>query len=149
MSTEIENEGGGSGSGSGGSSSSSSSGPTYGWQSTLQVGGVSLKNASNLNVEVTRTTEEVDVMGAEDNEWYVYNKLGYTITFTLKAFNIGGSAATEIETFQNACQNGTVLAMALDGVSGNFICTKCSANREAGKVVSYSVELKPTITSAS
>ena len=39
--------------------------------------------------------------------------------------------------------------MALDGVSGHFICTKCSANREAGKVVSYSVELKPTITSAS
>ena len=41
------------------------------------IGGVSLKNASNLNVEVTRTTEEVDVMGAEDNEWFVYNKLGY------------------------------------------------------------------------
>lgn len=139
MSTEIEN---------GGTGGSSTNTPTYGWQSQLSVGGVSLKNASNLNVEVTRTTEEVDVMGAEDNEWFVYNKLGYTITFTLKAFNIGGSAATEIATFQNACQNGTVLAMELDNVSGNFICTKCSANREAGKVVSYSVELKPTITAS-
>ncbi len=146
MSTEIENGGSGTGSG---SSSSSSSGPTYGWQSTLSVGGVSLKNASNLNVEVTRTTEEVDVMGAEDKEWFVYNKLGYTVTFTLKAFNIGGSAATEIATFQNACQGGTTLSITLDEVTGNFICTKCSANREAGKVVSYSVELKPTITASS
>ena len=123
--------------------------PTFGWQSTLKVGGVTLKNASALNVEQTRTTEEVDVMAAEDKELFVYNKLGYTITFTLKAFNIDGTASTEIEAFQEACQNGTTLNMTLDDVEGEFICTKCSANREAGKVVSYSIELKPTISSGS
>lgn len=125
------------------------SGPTFGWQSELKVGGTPLKNASALNVEVTRTSEEVDVMAAEDKELFVYNKLGYTITFTLKAFNIDGSASTEISTFQDACQNGTTVKMTLDDVDGEFICTKCSANREAGKVVSYSVELKPTISSGS
>lgn len=122
--------------------------PVFGWQAAITAGGVELKHASGITVSSSMTTEEVDVMAAENNVWYVPNKKEVSISFTIKMFNIGGTAASEVAPFLAAVASGDPIAVTIDGVTGNFICTKCDANREAGKVVSYSVELKPTITTA-
>ena len=123
--------------------------PTFGWNAPITIGGVEMKHASGINVSNSVTTEEVDVMAAENNAWDVPNKKETTISFTLKMFNIGGSASSELAVLTSAMATGTPVSATIDGATGNFIVTKCDANREAGKVVSYSVELKPTITAAS
>lgn len=122
--------------------------PVYGWQAPITVGGVELKHASGITVASSMTTEEVDVMAAENNVWYVANKKEVTISFTIKMFNVGGTAAEEVAPFLAAVASGDPIAITIDDATGNYICTKCDANREAGKVVSYSVELKPTITTS-
>lgn len=128
---------------------STPSGPTFGWQAPISVGGVELKNASAINVALGNQTEQMDVMAAENQALYVATAHEYTISFTIKMYNAGGSAASEVAPFLAACLDGSALAISIDGVSGKFIVTKCDANREAQKVVSYSIELKQTYDSSS
>lgn len=122
----------------------------------LSIGSSTLTNIRSLTMSVSVETEELDIIATGQLKAYVAGRKDITIGGTLIAAQTSQSGGTtanaeDVQAVATAFLAGsnvelTVTDTVMGSISGPFICTKMDANYAAGKIISYTVEFKPTWT---
>lgn len=114
--------------------------------------GTQLKYATGPALTLSYETEELDMIATGLVKAYINGKIDTSITFTLKNFqDESGAFPADITAIRAAFASGGALAVytedsAIGVIDGDFIVDKMDETRENGKVISWSVELRPTFT---
>lgn len=124
----------------------------FGSEGSSAANGTQLQYASGPALTLSYETEELDLIVAGMTKAYLNGKIDASITFTLKNFqDDSGSYPADVAAIRAAFASGGALAVFTDDsgigiIDGDFIVDKMDETRENGKVISWSVELKPTFT---
>lgn len=130
--------------------------PKYGINGPILVGTAGGSASTQLNyisgpsLTLSREQEEIDLVATGMVKAYFGAKMDIGITFTMKNFQTDqGAYPDDIAAIRSAFSSGSAIAVsasdtALGTITGDFIVSKMDETRENGKVVSWSVELKPT-----
>lgn len=126
-------------------------GPIYiGTAGESASGGQRLEYISGPSMTITREQEEIDMVITGMVKAYLGGKIDIGVTFTMKNFQTDeGAFPADISQIQNAFSSGTAISVSISDsslgtIDGDFIVSKMDETRENGKVISWSVELKPT-----
>lgn len=108
-----------------------------------------LIHISQPQLELSTETEEMDILATGLYNAYVDGNMELGITFTMRRFTADGKDPADTKIIRNAFRTRTPISVrAEDTAAGTILwdykVTKMSENREKSKVVSWSVELKPT-----
>lgn len=132
--------------------------PKFGIDGSVKVGtagtsassGTALAHISGPSITMSRETEDVDMTVTGMVKAYVAGKADVGVTFTMKNFQTSlGVYPADIAAIMAAFSGNTAISAyitdsALGDIDGDFIVSKMDETRENGKIISWSVELKPT-----
>lgn len=99
---------------------------------------------------ITSDMEEADIVAVGLVKAYYEGKMDIGITFDTKKFQTdSGVFPPDIAALKAAKTTRSALAItvkdsAIGDIKGDFLVSKMDENRENGKIISWSVELKPT-----
>ena len=123
---------------------------TIGDAGSTASGGIRLEYISGPSLTITREQEELDMVITGMVKAYLGGKIDIGITFTMKNFQTEeGAYPSDISKVMSAFSSGEAVSVyvsdsSLGNIDGDFIVSKMDETRENGKVISWSVELKPT-----
>lgn len=117
----------------------------------ITVNSQTLAYASGPTLNFSYETEELDLTIAGIVKAYANGRIELGISFQMKRFKSvdGGALPADVAAILAAFQSGVGIPVAfsdsvIGDVSGDFIVTKCDEDRANGKIIGYSVEMKPT-----
>lgn len=124
----------------------------FGTEGTSAKDGTPLKYGTGPAVTLSYETEELDMVATGLVKAYLNGKIDTAITFTLKNFqNESGEYPEDIAIIRAAFATGGGISFytndsGIGEIDGDFIVDKMDETRDNGKVISWSVELKPTFS---
>ena len=130
--------------------------PKYGINGPISIGSAGGSATTQLNyisgpsLTLSREQEEIDMVVTGMVKAYLGGKMDIGISFTMKNFQTDqGAYPDDIAAIRTAFSSGSAIAVSasdssLGTITGDFIVSKMDETRENGKVISWSVELKPT-----
>ena len=135
-----------------------------GFTAPITVASQTLAYATGPTLNYSYETEELDLTAAGIVKAYANGKVDISISFEMKRFRTVtettsngetvityGALPPDVQAILDAFKTGTEVAVSvtdsvIGSLSGPFIVDKCDENRANGKIIGYSVELKPTFT---
>lgn len=114
--------------------------------------GTRLEYISGPSLTLSYETEELDIVATGMTKAYLNGKLDIGISFTMKNFqNASGTFPEDISKIRSAFISGGAIGVlasdfAIGNIAGDFIVNKMDETRENSKVISWTVELKPTFS---
>ncbi|MDO4585580.1 MAG: hypothetical protein Q4D62_15970 [Planctomycetia bacterium] len=114
--------------------------------------GTRLEYISGPSLTLSYETEDLDMVATGMTKAYLNGKLDVGISFTMKNFQTeSGAFPADISKIRAAFISGGALGVlaadsAIGNIAGDFIVTKMDETRENSKVISWTVEMKPTFS---
>ena len=131
--------------------------PKFGIDGDIKIGtkgssaasGTTLQYISGPSISISRDSEEVDMRVTGMVKAYVPGKADITISFTMKNYQNEGVYPEDIAKIMSAFSandpiSAYITDSALGTIDGDFVVSKMDETRENGKIISWSIELKPT-----